>query len=278
MKKIILKINKLLDIMFPSEELDFVKRFYSQSCALDLGDEFPLEDAVALASLASLKIQKNSKVLEIGSWKGRSSVVLGSICKARNANLTCIDTWKGSFGVVHHEMETKAGDVYEIFLKNIAHSNLQDSVKSMRIDSKEFFKIKSEKFDLIFFDGDHRFTPFKIDVESATHHLNKKGLLCGHDCEFAYDSLPQKHREEIAHHLEEDFIQVGENEEKHGLHPGVIFGLKSIFGEKAHTIRSKKRAGNGVWFVPESETHKKIVEKTFIKNLEKAEELLSKEK
>jgi hypothetical protein len=62
MKKILLEINKILAKIFPSIELDVVKKFYSKSCSLDLGDEFPLEDAVALASLASLKIKKNSKI------------------------------------------------------------------------------------------------------------------------------------------------------------------------------------------------------------------------
>lgn len=47
--------------------------------------------------------------------------------------------------------------------------------------SDEFFKNNTEKFDLIFIDGDHSYEQSKKDLQNALNHLSVKGLVAMHD-------------------------------------------------------------------------------------------------
>ena len=51
-----------------------------------------------------------------------------------------------------------------------------------RMTSDNFFKINSDKFDLIFIDGLHRYAQVKKDIENSLSILNQKGVILIHDC------------------------------------------------------------------------------------------------
>jgi hypothetical protein len=64
-------------------------------------------------------------------------------------------------------------------------------------------------------------------------------------------------------HLKSDFIKVGKNEKTKRLHTDVLFGLKSIFGEKSCIFSSLETNGNDAWFVLSYKKMKKIITQGF---------------
>lgn len=118
---------------------------------------------------------KSKSVLEIGSWKGRSSHAILSGCKGM---VTCVDTFAGSaqLGDATNKM-AKEADIYKEFMANVGHFT---NLRVIRSSSKEASEIlKDEKFDMIFIDSEHTYEAVKEDI--ALWQGKAKKILCGHD-------------------------------------------------------------------------------------------------
>lgn len=120
--------------------------------------------------------QKSSSVLEIGSWKGRSTHAILSGCKGR---VVAVDHFRGSEGEDYAHAEAKAEDlpVYKEFMRNVGHFT---NLTVMKVSSKEAKEVlKDQNFDMIFIDGEHTYEGVKEDI--ALWKDNAKVILCGHD-------------------------------------------------------------------------------------------------
>jgi glycosyltransferase involved in cell wall biosynthesis len=118
---------------------------------------------------------KMTSILEIGSWKGRSTYALLSGCKGI---VTAVDTFKGSQDV--HDLTYEIGkqqDIYAQFMQNVGHfSNLQ----VLKMTSEEAtVALKDKQFDMIFIDAEHTYEGVKHDIELWKN--NATVVLCGHD-------------------------------------------------------------------------------------------------
>lgn len=112
-------------------------------------------------------IEMNS-IVEIGSYKGRSTVALLESGKP----VIAIDHWKGSKGLV------MTGKEHAEFLKNTKDfKNLTVIVGESVETSKQF-----DKVDMVFIDGDHTYEGVKRDIEAWLPKTTK--LICGHDYDF----------------------------------------------------------------------------------------------
>ena len=151
---------------------------------------FEIGDMIVLSAL----IRKNQpmKILEIGSWKGRSTSVI-ILSAPENAKIVCVDSWEdGNNFDDSNEIkgEIKGIDTLEQFKKQVLaliNTYRPDvEVEFMRIDSKHFvFQYEEEfknSFDFIFVDGDHSYVGVKHDVMGIMPMLKENGILCGHDC------------------------------------------------------------------------------------------------
>jgi cephalosporin hydroxylase len=128
---------------------------------------------------------KPSRILEIGSFEGRSTTFL--IEKASQWNdlfIHCIDTWEG--GEEHEGIDFSA--VEERFDKNVnaACNQVPHNVsvwKHKGTSVKELAKlileteIESEKFDLIYVDGSHMATDVFIDAAMSFPLLRVGGVM-----------------------------------------------------------------------------------------------------
>jgi hypothetical protein len=115
------------------------------------------------------------RVVEIGSWKGRSTHALLSGCKG---TVYAVDHFKGSLSQingVHHE--ALMTDIHEIFKKNVGHfPNLvilkMDSIKASKL-------FKDGYFDMIFIDAGHE--SYEVEPDIEVWYPKCKTLFCGHD-------------------------------------------------------------------------------------------------
>lgn len=107
-------------------------------------------------------------VVEIGSWKGRSTHALLSACKG---TVTAIDTFKGSPGEPAHK---GVKNLYKDFIKNVGE------FKNLKVIKGDSQKVKFKgRADMVFIDGAHTYEAVKADIEKWLPKTKK--LICGHD-------------------------------------------------------------------------------------------------
>ena len=123
--------------------------------------------------------QKAGSILELGSWKGRSSHALLSGCKGK---VTCVDTWQGSEDV--HDYTNKhfwegKEDIYSQFLKNVGHFPNLEAMRMKGEDAAAKFRAEGRKFDMVFIDAEHTYESVKRDI--ACWRDLATVVISGHD-------------------------------------------------------------------------------------------------
>jgi predicted O-methyltransferase YrrM len=112
-----------------------------------------------------------TSVAEIGSWKGRSTLVLLQACKGK---VYAVDHFEGSESD-ESGIKAQSEDVFKEFIKNVGH---YPNLEVLRMDSKQGAK-RIDKVDMVFIDADHDEACVKADIETWLPKTNK--IICGHD-------------------------------------------------------------------------------------------------
>lgn len=140
-----------------------------------------------LCKLASECIGKGV-IVEIGSWKGYSTIWLASGSKAWNhVDVYAVDTFAGDkLGVSHGETDT-----FVDFRNNITDAGVKDIVKIMAMSSEIAEKTWNDKpIELIFIDGDHE--DVYADFLRWYPHVIDGGIIALHDTVAWPSMIPYK--------------------------------------------------------------------------------------
>ncbi|MDQ0246209.1 putative O-methyltransferase YrrM [Bacillus fengqiuensis] len=121
-----------------------------------------------------------STIVEIGSWKGKSTSCLALAVKDRGeGKVYAIDTWKGSSE--HQEvLKNYAEDqLYREFLENMSRLNLLDVIEPIRMDSIESSRVwpLKQKIGLLYIDGSHEYELVKKDFEFWSPFVAEEGYI-----------------------------------------------------------------------------------------------------
>ena len=118
------------------------------------------------------KAKDMESVVEIGSFKGRSTFALCSACPG---SVYAIDPFNdpGNLGPV-----SDIGEIFEDFLKNVGHFTRLTVLKRSSSVAASTNHIP-DKVDMIFVDGDHTYEGLMSDLKNWSPRAKK--LLCGHD-------------------------------------------------------------------------------------------------
>lgn len=132
------------------------------------------EQAEELYRLAK---QSTKAILEIGSYKGRSTACLGLGSKDGN-NVPVITIDPFTYTYQNNEVDAK----YKIFLDNIKKAGVEDVVKVIPeySDTAEV----NEEIDLLFIDGCHEYKWVKHDLLKFEPLVVNGGWICLHDFHF----------------------------------------------------------------------------------------------
>ena len=125
--------------------------------------------------------------IEVGSWRGRSTVAIVAGLSHSTGLLYAVDTWAGppDGGGQADIYEGKTG-VYAEFLANLAAPIRAGTVVPLRMDSlagaAEIQRLHGLACaDLIFIDADHRYEGVHADILAYLPLLRVGGVICGHD-------------------------------------------------------------------------------------------------
>ena len=140
-------------------------------------------------------------IVEIGSWKGRSTEALLSGTKG---TVYAVDHFLGSKGEELQHKEAKEDIVYNQFLANVGkHKNL----KVLRMSSEEAVKQFADKsVDMVFIDGEHIYEGVKKDIELWLPKAKK--VICGHDYCDAWKGVKQAVEESFDDFCKDDSIWI----------------------------------------------------------------------
>ncbi len=132
-----------------------------------------------IASTAVKEMRREEFIIEIGSWKGKSTITLALACKNRaKGKLLAIDPCKGTSA--HAFLQTQ--DTSEELTKNLQKFGVEQFVEIILKTSKQAFnRLRGIKSKLIFVDGDHAYPSVLFDVTHWSTTLVNNGYLLLHD-------------------------------------------------------------------------------------------------
>ncbi|MCX8190279.1 MAG: class I SAM-dependent methyltransferase [Candidatus Diapherotrites archaeon] len=182
-------------------------------------------------------------IVEIGSWKGKSTVWLAKGSKrGKKAKVYAIDPHTGSS---EHQKQGEKIWTFEEFKKNIEKAKVDDIVVPIVKTSEDAAKDFEEKVGLIFIDGAHEYELVKLDLDIWFPKVIEGGIMAFHDTtcwpgpkkvveDFVYRSKHFKNVDFI------DTITIAQKVEKNSLKDRIrnnyILMLKNLF-ESVDRIR-----------------------------------------
>lgn len=142
------------------------------SAALDKAKDGGIDGWMSAAEIEFLqKAAAGCKsVVEIGSWKGRSTKALLDT----GAHVTAVDHWQGSDTI---KGLAESQDVYAEFTKNVGHYPNLRVIKKPSLEAAA--SLNGDRFDMVFIDAGHTYEDCKNDIEAWLPRA--KNIIAGHD-------------------------------------------------------------------------------------------------
>lgn len=128
---------------------------------------------------AARKVSQELSIVEIGSWKGKSTICLAKGAAAGSgAHVFAVDPHTGS---KEHQKTNTNIDTFPEFLENIQNAQVAHLVTPIRNTSKEVARNFSEKIGLLFIDGAHDYHSVKQDFHLWFSRVADQGVIAFHD-------------------------------------------------------------------------------------------------
>ncbi len=150
-----------------------------------------LADDEARALYAAAKAESaKGPVLEIGSYCGKSTVVLGAACQLNNSVLYAVDHHRGSEehqkGEFFHDPDLYDAaeaqfDSFREFRRNIALASLHDTVVPLVASSEVASRCWHTPLAMVFIDGGHSLEAALTDYRCWAGLVMRGGVLAIHD-------------------------------------------------------------------------------------------------
>ena len=124
---------------------------------------------------AVMEAKDGSRLVEVGSWKGRSAVFMAVeiINSGKDIKFDCIDNWS-------------LGNTRDEFEKNI--EPVKHIINVLNMDSVEAAKLyEDESIDFIFIDADHKYNPVVNEIKAFLPKMKRGSTMTGHDYTPAMD-------------------------------------------------------------------------------------------
>lgn len=139
----------------------------------------------------------NSLILEIGSFRGLSTVIMGYACKGSSKKIYCIDPWTSdSLEETNEESINNSESVFDEWHRNIKEHELEEYVIPLRGYSYDILNkweelVGKKEVDFIFIDGLHKYWAVTKDFNMSLPILKQGGFIALQDVA-SYIDGPEK--------------------------------------------------------------------------------------
>jgi len=131
---------------------------------------------------------QDAVVVELGSWKGKSSVMLaGGLSGKRNPRLFCVDPFGQDESAEYQKqyysdlIEKQKASVEQIFRRNIEKCGVSSIVTPIKGYSFEACQGWTRPIDILFIDANHEYEPALRDFETWAPFVKVGGVVAFHD-------------------------------------------------------------------------------------------------
>ncbi len=131
---------------------------------------------------AARSLPNRSNIVEIGSFKGRSTCCLAFACRGTKKRIFAVDTFDGGPDLQRH-------DSFREFCLNIERCELSEYVEPIRGISWEIAKTWNKPIHLLFIDGSHIYEDVMADFASFFPHVVPGGLVAFHDVQQSFPDV-----------------------------------------------------------------------------------------
>jgi len=131
---------------------------------------------------AAASARPGAQIVEIGSFRGRSTIVLASAAP-EGARVVAIDPHAGNDrgpGEIDG-FEPQAADDHEVFVANLARAGVDGRVTHLRRFSDEAHREVTGAVDVLYVDGAHRYAPARADIRTWGARVADGGTMLIHD-------------------------------------------------------------------------------------------------
>lgn len=131
---------------------------------------------------AARTVPAGGRIVEIGSFRGRSTIVLGRAA-AEGAELVAVDPHIGSDrGPQEYAENRELGDSdLEVFHANLRRAGVAERVRHVRLRSADALAEVAGPIDVLYVDGAHRFGPARDDIRDWGALVRPGGRMLVHD-------------------------------------------------------------------------------------------------
>lgn len=166
--------NSDTDLLLPIELIQKVKNIEGW-----LSDK-EAELLMAITLKACLELPHPGTIVEIGSFHGKSTVIIGEVVKTlcKEAKVYAIDSHEGMVGAVGQVIQNLTPSL-EMFVRNIQNAGLSDVVKL--INRYSYDVIWDKPISLLFIDGLHDYLNVSRDFWHFSDWITQGGYVAFHD-------------------------------------------------------------------------------------------------
>lgn len=138
---------------------------------------------------AAVSIEGPGDIAEVGSWKGRSTVVLGRALRDTEADDACvwaIDHHVGSDEEEHRDTLSREGTTLDAFRHNVDAAGVAGRIRPLVMTSLEGAAELARRdvaLRMVFIDGAHDEESVRADLRAFFPLVRPGGLIAMHDCE-----------------------------------------------------------------------------------------------
>lgn len=128
------------------------------------------------------RVAPGGRIVEIGSFRGRSTIVLGRSADP-DVELVAIDPHAGN-DRGPQEIDgfvDEAAEDHEVFNRNLEKAGVRDRVTHVRAFSDAAHPQVGDPIDLLYIDGAHRYAPARADIRDWGARVADGGTLLIHD-------------------------------------------------------------------------------------------------
>ena len=140
------------------------------------------DDQLVRLHEAALVVPGGGRIVEIGSFRGRSTIVLAASAP-QAGDVVAIDPHAGN-DRGPQELEgyaQAASEDHDVFLANLEAAGVRDVVRHVRKRSEDAVSDVDGEIDLLYIDGAHRYQPARDDLVRWGSRVRPGGTLLIHD-------------------------------------------------------------------------------------------------
>lgn len=142
------------------------------------GIEGWLSDEVAeLLITAAEKTPDHGCIVEIGSWKGKSTLCFA--LSNHHKKIIAIDPFEGS--QEHKHLQGQSVNTYQEFIENLAKFGVSDRVSIYKMTSEQASKEVDLPISVLWIDGSHDYEDVKNDFQLWIDRVVPGGVILFHD-------------------------------------------------------------------------------------------------